>query len=114
MIRLTTKFIDSELQVLNELLGTYEILTFVEGKFFALSEYGENSYFDCFECIEDDFFMQQKYELMKPKKVIKFYQYYIVETEEEPGIWYRGILRENGNYELDCCGDTLQEIIWSL
>lgn len=58
--------------------------------------------------------MKQKYELLTPVKMIKFYGFYIMEPKEDIGIWYRGVLNSNGNYEFDCCADSIEEIVYSL
>ena len=104
-----------ETETLKNMLGDdYIIIDDVNGKCFALSLYGKYSYNDCFIKTTNEHFIAQKYDLLTPNKMIKFNDYYLLESKEEPGIWYRGFLTQNGNFEFDCCADSLEEIIWSL
>lgn len=109
------KLTKNEIQIFNELLGNdYIVVSQINGKCFALSENGSYYYNDCFEKTNEPFFMKQKYELLTPVKMIKFYGFYIMEPKEDIGVWYRGVLNSNGNYEFDCCADSIEEIVYSL
>lgn len=104
-----------ELEILKKTLGeNYIIIDKVIGKCFALSIYGKYTYNDCFIKTTNEHFISRKYDLLTPNKMINFNDFYLLESKENPGIWYRGFLTQNGNYEFDCCADSLEEIIWSL
>ena len=104
-----------EKETIRKTLGDdYIIIDKVAGKCYALSLYGKYSYNDCFMKTTNEHFLTQKYELLTPNKMIRFNNWYLLEPKEEPGVWYRGFLTQNENYEFDCCADSLEEIIWSL
>ena len=82
------KLTKNEIQIFNELLGhDYIVVSQINGKCFALSENGSYYYNDCFEKTNEPFFMKQKYELLTPVKMIKFYGFYIMEPRG-----YRGMV----------------------
>lgn len=49
-----------------------------------------------------------------PYRILKFYQYYLMNTKEEKNIWYRGRKDVDGNWEYDCFSDSLEEVLESL
>lgn len=115
MTKLSMDYTDKELKILEEWLGEkYEIISEIDGKCFVLNESGKYKYNDCFSKTQDNFFASQKYELVTPNKIVKFYQYYIIGCLEEEMFWYRGTKNSNGNYELDCYSEVLEEILASL
>lgn len=115
MYKLNMDLTDDEKNVLVKCAGNdYEILSFVEGESFVLSENGNYLYNECFEMTDVEFFARQKYEKIIPFRIIKFYQYYLMNTEEERAIWYRGHKDTNGNWEYDCYSDSLEEAFMSL
>ena len=59
------------------------MLSQIEGDSFVLSDYGDYKYNECFQPTNVEFFCQQRYEKVIPYRVIKFYQYYLMELEEE-------------------------------
>ena len=61
-----------------------------------------------------DFFAQQKYEKVMPYRIIKFYQYYLMNTEKDKTVWYRGHKDVGGNWEYDCVSDSLEEAFETL
>ena len=68
---------------------------------------------ECFTKTDNSYSM--KYKLLTPVKMMCFNNYfYLMEAKEDVGIWYRGVLNSNGNYEFDCYADSLEEIIYSL
>lgn len=114
-MKLDTKYTKNEMKILRERLGTnHEILLNVDNMCYVLDVNGKYSYNECFTPTENDFFKRQRYQLIEPKKIIKFYNYYIMCSDEETGVWFRGQKNNNGNYEFDCCADSLEEIIDSL
>lgn len=115
MSKLSTSFNEVEKRVIDEMLGSRaEILSEVEGKCFVLDSDGEYSYNTCFEPTDKPFFAKQKYKLFVPIKIIKFFDFYFMYSEQEEAAWYRGVKNKNGNYEFDCYGDTLEELTYSL
>ena len=110
VIQLCTELSDEEKIVLSKCAGSmYELLTHIEGDSYVLSEKGEYSYNDCFEITKIHYFAQQKYEKVTPYRVIKFYQYYLMNIKEEINSWYRGRRDSSGNWEYDCVSDSLEE-----
>ena len=110
MIQLSTCFSDEETNVLSKYTGNnFEVLSYIEGVTYVLSENGEYCYNDCFDATDNDYFAQQKYEKVIPYRIIKFYQYYLMNTKEELNSWYRGRKDSNGNWEYDCVSDSLEE-----
>ena len=83
MIQLSTCFSDEETNVLSKYTGNnFEVLSYIEGVTYVLSENGEYCYNDCFDATDNDYFAQQKYEKVIPYRIIKFYQYYLMNTKE--------------------------------
>lgn len=114
-MKLDIKYSENEIKILRERLGTkYEMLSSVDGICFVLDVNGKFSYNECFAPTQNNFFKIQKYQLIEPRKIIKFYNYYIMCSDGEVGLWFRGQKNSNGNYEFDCCADSLEEIIDSL
>ena len=110
MIQLSTCFSDEERVVLSKYAGNnFELLSHIEGETYVLSESGEYCYNDCFDATNNDFFAQQKYEKVTPYRIIKFYQFYLMNTKEEIDSWYRGRKDNSGNWEYDCVSDSLEE-----
>ena len=110
MIQLSTCFSDEEKEVLSKYAGNNcEILSYIEGETYVLSESGEYYYNDCFDVANNAFFARQKYEKVTPYRIIKFYRYYLMNTKEEVNSWYRGRRDSNGNWEYDCVSDSLEE-----
>ena len=56
-------------------------------------------------------FKKQKYTIVEPKKMIKFCNYYLMYGDEDGGMWFRGRMDDNGNYEFDCGSESLEEIV---
>ena len=110
MIQLSTYFSDEETKILSKYTGNnFEALSCIEGVTYVLSEKGEYCYNDCFKPTDNDYFAQQKYEKVTPYRIIKFYQFYLMNTKEEINSWYRGRKDCNGNWEYDCVSDSLEE-----
>ena len=104
-----------EMKVINDLPGDkYLIMTQIDGKCYCLSGRGQYSYYECFEEKYDSFIGKQKYELLTPLVMIKYYHFYLMKPKEDPESWYRGFLKRNGNYEFDCYMDSLEELVYSL
>lgn len=118
MIILNTDFNDEEKDVLLKYVGKeckeFEILSYVEGESYVLSDDGDYYYNECFETIEDPFFAQEKYEKLVPYRVIRFYHYYLLNCSDDENIWYRGWRDSNGNWRYYCYTDSLEEAFESL
>ena len=115
MIQLSTCFSDEEKAILSKYAGdAFELLSYIEGEAYVLNENGDYCYNDCFDVANDAFFTQQKYEKVIPYRIIKFYQYYLMNTKEEVNSWYRGRRDSSGNWEYDCISDSLEEAFESL
>ena len=110
MIKLSTFFSNEEKDTLLKCAGSaYEVLSSIEGESFVLNDEGQFSYNECFSRTDIDFFAQQKYDKVIPYRVIRFYNYYLMNTEDEKNIWYRGRKDKGGNWEYECFSDSLQE-----
>lgn len=115
MVNLNIKFSDEEKSILQRFGGNYyEILSLIDGESYILNEYGDYSYNDCFKPTDNTYFMKQKYEKAVPYRVIKFSSYYLMETIDERGVWYKGRKDAIGNWEYECYSDSLQEAFESL
>jgi hypothetical protein len=110
MIMLNTDFSNEEKDILKKYAGkAYDVLSSIEGKSYALNNIkGEYLYNDCFKPTTKTFFAKQRYEEVVPFRVIKFYQFYLMNIKGE-NIWYRGRKDENGNWEYTCYSDSLEE-----
>ena len=115
MIQLSLHFTEEENACLLDCTGgDFEILTFVEGDSYILCDNGEYYYNDCFEESHIEFFSRQRYVKVTPNRIIKFYNFYLMSTLEEPNIWYRGRKDAGGNWEYDNYSDSLEEAFDSL
>ena len=115
MIKLNTIFSPEEKNILLQCAGNaYEVLSCVEGESYLLSEKGDYLYNECFSPTDIDFFAKQRYQKVIPYRIIKFYQYYLMNIENEKEIWYRGRKDSSGNWEYECYSDSLEEAFESL
>lgn len=115
MNNLNINFSDEEMRILQRFGGKYyEILSAIEGDSYILTDNGDYFYNDCFEPMDNDYFMNQKYEKAIPNRVVKFSNYYLMETIEEKEIWYKGRKDRNGNWEYECYCNSLKEAFESL
>ena len=74
MIQLSTCFSDEETNVLSKYTGNnFEVLSYIEGVTYVLSENGEYCYNDCFDATDNDYFAQQKYEKVIPYRICLLY-----------------------------------------
>lgn len=82
----------------------------VEGESYILNNLrGTYLYNECFTPTEKEFFARQKYEKVIPYRIVKFYDFYLMNIKEERNIWYRGRKDDNGNWEYICYSDSLEE-----
>lgn len=86
--------------------GKFEILESIEKECYILNAYGKILYQDCFGETKDEYIRHQRYNIAKPRRIIKFYQYYLMEDESNIGEWFVGTKQNNGALEfLSCCED---------
>lgn len=110
MIILNTDFSSDEKEVLKKYAGNeYMILSSIDGKSYVLNNAkGNFQYNDCFKPTTKIFFAKQRYEEVIPYRIIKFYQFYLMNIKGE-NIWYRGRKDASGNWEYTCYSDSLEE-----
>ena len=109
MYRLSIDYSENEISVLTKCAGgSYEILKSIEGESYVLNEYGDYYYNECFCITKVEFLAKQRYQKVIPYKIVKFYQYFLMNLEGE-NTWYRGRKDFNGNWEYDCYFDCLEE-----
>ena len=115
MKKLCTEFSVSEKNTIEGIIGDYyEVIKELNGNCYVLCDKGDRLYNECFSHTDEPFFANQKYELVEPNRCIRMNYVYMVETKDEPGIWYKGRLDLNQNLELTCCADSLEDILESL
>ena len=115
MYKLNTDLSNEDKRILTEYTNNdYEILPYIEGESFVLNDYGDYLYNECFEKTEIEFFAKKKKKKIIPYTIIKFYNFYLMNTEKERNIWYRGRKDTNGNIEYDCYVESLEEAFMSL
>lgn len=69
----------------------------------------------CFGDYEDPYNnVNYEYYQCKPKHIIRFFSYYLVESYDFPGEWYRASAERNGSLLLEVYDDTLEEAILNL
>jgi len=112
---LCNDFTDRERMTIEKYCGdNYVLLDSIEGDHYILNEEGELYYNDCFKSTINDYLKKQRYEQANPIRIIQFFHFYIMESNNDTGIWYRGNMIENRKYEYDIYGDSLEEIFDSL
>ena len=112
---LCNDFTDKERMTIEKYCGdNYVLLDSIEGDHYILNEEGELYYNDCFKSTINDYLKKQRYEQANPIRIIQFFHFYIMESNNDTGIWYRGNMIENRKYEYDIYGDSLEEIFYSL
>lgn len=115
MYKLNKTFSDDEKMIITKGLGkNYSILNQIESECFILCKKGEYFYNDCFSPENREFFMRQQYRKANPNRIIRFYHYFLMDTIEVRGDWYRGRQDENGNFEFDTHGGDLEYTISTL
>lgn len=115
MTELTTKLDENEQEVVDKWEDS-NLLIFerIECKCYLLSVKGKYGYEECFGKTTSEIEKKQKYNLARPKKVIKYYNYYLLENQDEDGEWYIGEMQSNGNIEFYKCCSNLDYAFQSL
>ena len=112
MTKINIVYKKQEIEIMRFFLGDdYEIISEVEGKCYVLTVGGKYGYNECFTHLDNEFFEKQRYDEIAPNRMFKVYGFFIMDSREEPNVWFRGEQNSNGNYEFDCCADSLQDII---
>lgn len=109
MRELITEYNEIEQKVIdNWKCSKLVVLDKIECECYLLSLKGEFEYEDCFGRTSVSLEIKEKYRLANPRRMIKFYYYYLLENESEEGEWYVGEMRKNGNIEFYKCCETLE------
>jgi len=89
------------------------ILDSINVNCYILSYRGNLSYYECFGETESKIEKSQKYVIANPSKVIRFYNYYLLEDKGKLGQWYVG--EKNGDaIEFYKCCENLEYAFDSL
>ena len=108
MIKLITSFSKEEELALEVFKEDIQVLSVLDKPCYLLNYSGEYTFEECFGKTSNSIEREQRYELAKPRRVIKIYQYYLIENEDEPGEWYICAEQKNGVMEGKSCCETLQ------
>jgi len=101
-----------EKEILKDYAGNdYEVMTHIEGDSFVLCVSGELSYEQCFGATDNAYSNRQHYEKVIPYRMLRVFSYYLMNTKDDLNIWYRGSKNQSGNWEYECCSDSLKEAI---
>jgi hypothetical protein len=116
MNELSTIYSSEELNIIKLCSGNkFELLDTIESDCYILNTYGELTYQECFGIIPiENFFLKQRYNIARHKRIIKFYQYYIMEDENNCGEWFIGTKQKNGAIEFTNCCENLLYALESL
>ena len=107
MYKLETTFSEKEISVLESYKKNVIILDQIEFECYELAynKKGKYSFEECFGKQENlnekemRYVKEMRYNRIIPKRAIKIYQYYLIETYDEPEIWHQGEMENNGNVE---------------
>lgn len=109
MRELITKYNEEEQKVIDSWKSSeLTLLDKIDCECYLLSTKGEMKYEDCFGITPGQFEINERYSLAKPRRMIKYCFYYLLENENEEGDWYVGEKRQNGNIEFYKCCETLE------
>lgn len=109
MIKLNTMFDEEEKLILQKCADdSLQILSIMEKQCYLLNVYGEFPFEECFGKTDSIVEKKQKYKLAKVRRVLKYYNYYLIEDEDNIGEWYIGTEQKNGVIEGGTCCENLQ------
>ena len=92
-----------------------QILDEIDLKCFLLNFHGNLCFTECFNIIpKSKFEERQRYVLAEPRKMIKHFQYYLLENSKEENTWYVGEQVGNDAIEFYKCCETLEDALSSL
>lgn len=115
MVELVTSLAEEEQRIIDQWKDkNLIIMESIDFVCYVLSGKGEMEYESCFGETTKAFEKKQRYKLAIPQKVIKYYQYYLLETQDEIGQWYVGGMQKNGNVEFYKCCENLEYAFESL
>lgn len=90
------------------------ILDKIEFNCYLLSMKGTLNYSDCFGEPLSDYEKKQKYVVANPNRVIKYYNYYLLEDKTMLGEWHIGESHNEGSIEFYKCCENLEYAFQSL
>ncbi len=108
MIKLITSFSKEEELALEVFKEDIQVLSVLDKPCYLLNYSGEYTYEECFGESNNSIEREQRYELAKPRRVIKIFHYYLIENEDELGEWYIGSELKNGAIEGSASCESLQ------
>ncbi len=112
MIKLNTTYSSLEIEELTRCLGKdFQILEKIENDCYVLTEGGRYSYNECFLHTDNEYLRKQKYEKIIPNRMFEVYNFIIMDSISEPGLWFRGKRHLNGNFEFECYTENLIDMI---
>lgn len=122
MYKLETAFSEEERRILEPYKKDIIILNQIEFECFeiAYDKKGELSFEECFGKQENlkekeiRYVKEMRYRRIIPKRAIKIYQYYLIETYDEPRIWHQGEVENNGNVEFYAKIESFEYALQSL
>ena len=85
-----------------------QVLSVLDKPYYLLNYSGEFTFEECFGKTNSSIEREQRYELAKPRRVIKIFHYYLIEHEDELGEWYIGSEQKNGAIEGRAGCESLQ------
>lgn len=119
MINLIHNFTETEKQALKIWQDNgLNILNKIDCKCYVINwnNKGEYNYISCFgKSNRNDYFEKDKtFDLVVPRRIIRYYQYYLMETMEQVGVWYVGEKQANGDIEFLWSFNSLEDAFDSL
>ena len=108
MIKLITSFSKEEELALEVFKEDIQVLSVLDKPYYLLNYSGEFTFEECFGKTNSSIEREQRYELAKPRRVIKIFHYYLIEHEDELGEWYIGSEQKNGAIEGRAGCESLQ------
>jgi len=115
MNKLHKEFTEAEKKVINLWNDSnLFILDQIAEDCYLMNANGNLSYEECFGAVSNTFYKNLRYNLALPRKVIKYYTYYLLENINEEGEWYVGEKQNNGNIEFTKCCESLEDAFNSL
>ena len=99
MIKLITSFSKEEELAMKVFKEDIQVLSVLDKPCYLLNDFGEYTFEECFGKTNSSIEREQRYELAKPRRVIKIFHYYLIENEDLPGEWYVGSEQKTGAIE---------------
>lgn len=114
-MKLEGEFTEEEIEIIRYYCGNEaSFLNEMDNSCYVFDLDGQYLYDQCFEKAKNDYFARKKYNRVKPIKAFEFAKYYIMKCYEYEGLWFKGRLDANGNYEFTTNSEELSIILESL